>query len=108
MTAVEAAEVVIGTDHLALDDLVAIANGARVRIGEDAWRTIDDGAARLDRPPRVPVEADVRAVRDRDEVVEREIGGPDHDVCRACVGHAGLSSSTHRLRHAGAGNGSAQ
>src|SRR4029079_14737259 len=49
MTVVEGAEVVIGTDHLALDELVAIANAARVRIGEDAWRTIEASRAIVDR-----------------------------------------------------------
>ena len=49
MTAVEAAEVVIGTDELALDDLVAIANGARVRVSDDAWRVIETGRAIVDR-----------------------------------------------------------
>ena len=49
MTVVDAPEVVIGTDELALDDLVAIANGARVRIADDAWRVIESSRAIVDR-----------------------------------------------------------
>ncbi len=49
MTVVDAPEVVIGTDELALDDLVAIANGARVRVSDDAWRLIETGRAIVDR-----------------------------------------------------------
>ena len=78
----------------------------------DERRAVDDAvhdrAARLDHPPGVVVETHPRPVRDRDEVVERELGGPDHDVRRARVGHAGLSSSTHSRRQSGAANGSAQ
>ena len=41
---------------------------------------VDDGAAGLDHAPRVVVEPHPGAVRDRHQVVERELVRPDHDL----------------------------